>query len=314
MKLNDIFSSLNVKERCKVYRVGLWQCPHFLFIVLGFVIIVSIIVTHIVAQKYTDPDVEIMIVSVVTVALLIISHTIVDSFDRVAVASQLKSEFISIISHELRNPLSSIKWQTNILLDSKTQVLPETEKKALSIISEQNERMIRMINDLLDVNRIEDRALGLAGTLFSIADLTSRVIEEYTDYARASNIKLNFMSPKTDFKIKADEGRIHSVIARFVDNAIRYSSSAGEVAITLEDLGKNIRWSITDQGVGIPASDVRSIFSRFFRASNALRYQTEGLGIGLYMAKYVIEASRGKIGFRTIEGHGSTFFFTLPKA
>ncbi len=279
---------------------------------MGFFIIVSILMTHFVAERYTSPEVEISIVCIVTIVLLVISHAVINSFERVARTSQLKSEFISIISHELRNPLSSIKWQVDLLNGAK-QGIGDAERKSITIIAEQNERMIRMINDLLDVSRIEDRAFGLSPEVFSLSDLTTQVLGKYEGFAKASNLKLIFNRPKSDFKVKADEIQFRAVISRFVDNAIRYSAASGEIILTIEDLGERVRWSIADQGVGIPAQDVQHIFSKFFRASNALRYQTEGLGIGLYVTKNIIELSGGSIGFNTIEGRGSTFYFILPK-
>jgi signal transduction histidine kinase len=112
----------------------------------------------------------------------------------------------------------------------------------------------------------------------------------------------------------ADRARIKSVISRFIDNAMKYSTSSGDITVTIEDIGSHMKWSIADQGAGIPVDEVQRIFSKFFRASNILRYQTEGLGVGLYLSKYIIEASGGAIGFRTLEGYGSTFYFTLPKS
>jgi len=303
-----------VAERCRVYRVGLWQCPHFLFIVMGFVIILAIVATHLVASVYAEPEISLSIVFAVTVVLFIISHAVVSAFDKVAAASQLKSEFIGILSHELRNPLSAIKWQLNSLTSERILDGEEKLRKGLVIIGGENERMIKLVNDLLDVNRIEDGTLVIAPSVFSLRELTERIVSDYSPYARASNLALNIFATKSDFKVRADEARIKSVIARLVDNAIRYSVSAGEISISLEDLGNEIRWSVKDQGAGIPAREVDRVFSKFFRAANILRYQTNGLGVGLYLAKYAVEASGGEVGFRTLEGHGSTFFFTLPKA
>ncbi|MDP3784879.1 MAG: HAMP domain-containing sensor histidine kinase [bacterium] len=314
MKLKEFLGALNVAERCRVYRVGLWQCPHFLFIVMGFIIILAILATHLVASVYSEPEVSLSIVFAVTIVLFIISHAVVNAFDKVATASQLKSEFIGILSHELRNPLSAVKWQINSLTAEKLLDGEEKLRKGLAIIGGENERMIKLVNDLLDVNRIEDGTLVIAPAVFSLRELTERVATDYSPYARASNLALNIFASKSDFKVRADEERIKSVIARFIDNAIRYSVSAGEISISLEDLGGKVRWSVKDQGAGIPAPEVDRVFSKFFRATNILRYQTGGLGVGLYLAKYAVEASGGEIGFRTLEGHGSTFFFTLPKA
>jgi signal transduction histidine kinase len=314
MKSGNILAALNVAERCRSYRIGLWQCPHFLFIIIGLIISLSIITTHLISSVYTEPEVSVAIVFIVTVLLFIIGHSVINAFEKVAVSSQIKSEFISILSHELRNPLSAIKWQLNIMADAKTAPAPPEYQKGFATIGEENERMIRLINDLLDVNRIEDHALGLTPTVFSLDALTTEVVKKFEPYAEASNLSLMMISPKTEFRVRADEGRIKSVVTRLIDNAIRYSAARGEIVVTIEDSSDGVRWSVTDQGTGIPKEEVERIFSKFFRASNVLRYQTEGLGVGLYIAKYVIEALGGKIGFHTLEGRGSTFFFTLPKA
>ena len=314
MKPTGFLSSLNVINKCKELRVvSIWQCPHFLFIVMGFVIAVAITSTHIVAAKYTEPEISVLIVVAVTVILFIIGHAVVSSFEKVAEASKLKSDFISIISHELRNPLSSIKWHLNILQDERIRSSPDELHRTMVKISEQNERMIRLINDLLDVNRIEDRMLGLSPSDFSLNEVSNDMIKQFESLAKGANLQILLLSAKNELVVKADKEKIKSVMARLIDNAIQYSSSAGDVIVTLEDLGTAVRWSVTDQGVGVPTEQIRGIFSKFFRASNILRYQTEGLGIGLYISRYIIEASGGKIGFHTLEGKGSTFYFTLPK-
>ncbi|HEY4527502.1 MAG TPA: HAMP domain-containing sensor histidine kinase [Candidatus Paceibacterota bacterium] len=310
--MKKILEALNVSERCRVLRVGLWQCPHFLFIVMGFIIITAIVATHFVAERYAEPEISVSIVFIVTAVLFVIAHAVVNAFEKVAEASQLKSEFIGIISHELRAPLSAIKWELNLLSDGKISGSADKLQKGLGILAGENERMIKLLNDLLDLNRIEDKTFALNPAVFSLSELTKKVADEYSSYASASNLALKIFSPKGEFSVRADETKIKAVLSRLIDNAIRYSSSPGEISISLEDLGAQVRWSIKDQGVGVPASEVERIFSKFFRASNVLSHETSGLGIGLYIVKYIVASSGGEIGFRTIEGHGSTFFFTLP--
>lgn len=315
MSWKNFFAALNIVQRCRDLRVSLWQCPHFLFIVMGFIIATSILTTHVVASAYADePETVVSIIFIVTVFLFVVGNAVIKAFEKVAEASQLKSEFVAIISHELRNPLSSIKWQLDALGDKKGGAAGPEIENSFKVIHHANERMISLINDLLDVNRIEDRRFQLSPAVFSLNELTEEIVQIYEPIAANSNLKFIMMSPKVQFWTKADKAKIKSVISRFIDNAIRYSTSSGEITITLEDIGSGVRWSISDQGAGIPAQEVRNIFSKFFRATNILRYQTEGLGVGLYLSKYIIEASGGTVGFRTLEGHGSTFYFTLPKA
>jgi len=316
VKPGDIFSdfNLNIAARCRAYRIGLWQCPDFLFVVMGIIIVITIVATHITASVYTEPEIVVTIIFIATIVLFSIGHIVVRAFERVAEASRLKSEFVSIISHELRNPPVSIKWQLDMLFEGGMSHSVEEWERTGMAIKQANEHMIRLINDLLDVNRIEDNVFELSPTTFSLNEVTMQMVEEVGAYAKASGLHIVVLSPKTQFLVRADRYYIKSVISRFIDNAIRYSPTHGEITITLEDLTSAVRWSIADQGVGIPAEEVKRIFSRFFRAKNILRYQTKGLGVGLYISKYIIEASGGTIGFRTLEGRGSTFFFTLPRA
>ena len=198
--------------------------------------------------------------------------------------------------------------------EKKAGLAAEELEGAFRVIHHANERMISLVNDLLDVNRIEDHKFQLAPAVFSLNELSDELVKDSESSASSRQLKFITLTPKSQFWVKADQTRIKSVISRFIDNAIRYSTASGELTVTLEDVGWGVKWSITDQGAGISAQEARQIFSKFFRASNILRYQTEGLGVGLYLSKYIIEASGGTVGFRTLEGHGSTFFFTLPKA
>ena len=318
MPQTRVLGALNIARRCRELHVSLWQCPHFLFVLMGIIIAVTILITHIVATLYAEPEAVVSIIFVVTVFLFVVGNLVVKAFEKVAEASQLKSEFVAIISHELRNPLSSIKWQLDALSDKQSEpneVAQNDFSQALKVIDHSNEKMIGLINDLLDINRIEDRRFELSPAIFSLSELTDKVVKDYESIGQNSNLKFMVLGPKSPAWVTADKGRIKSVISRFVDNAVRYSSvSSGEITIMIEDSGSQVRWSIIDQGAGIPVEEVKNVFSKFFRASNILRYQTEGLGIGLYLSKYVIEASGGTVGFRTLEGHGSTFYFTIPKS
>ena len=314
MEKRSLYSSLNVAERCRELHVSLWQCPHFLFILMGGIISSTIILTYIVTKVYAEPETVVSIIFTVTIFLFIVGNVVIKAFEKVAEASQLKSEFVAIISHELRNPLSSIKWQLDALTENDRQVSVDEYAKSMKVINLSNEKMIGLINDLLDVNRIEDRKFQLQPAVFSLSELTEEIVKIYEPIAERSNLKFFVLSPKSPSWVNVDRTRVQSVISRFIDNPIRYSTSSGEITISLEDQGSYIKWSISDQGAGIPVQEVQNIFSKFFRASNILRYQTEGLGVGLYLSKYTIEASGGTVGFRSLEGHGSTFYFTLPKS
>ncbi len=299
---------------CGQYRVPLWECPQFLFVVMGVVIIVAILVTYFVAVRYQDPEQAIPILSGMTAILFIIGHFIVAAFERVAQAASSKSEFISIMSHQLRSPLSAIKWQMDAILADLPQTagVTDTLEKYLRAVGDYNERMIRLVNDLLEVNRIQDDDMVLRPNDFSLDELWRSVIKKAERYGQANNVTISFGVPEHLPRVHADEDRIRVVLQHLLDNAIRYSINGGAVIVVVEVKKGVVYSSITDQGVGILEEEAKKIFTKFFRSSRVVKHQTEGSGIGLFIAKSIIEKSGGKIGFSSEPEKGSVFWFSLP--
>ncbi|GAH52539.1 unnamed protein product, partial [marine sediment metagenome] len=180
------------------------------------------------------------------------------------------------------------------------------------ILKENNARMRELVSDLLTVSRIETAKLPLKKKEISLEDLIGKIIKELKPFAKASNVKVEFKAQKNLPKVLADPSQIRLVIENLLDNAIRYIKEKGKVEIKLEKIDKYCRFEIKDTGVGIPKEDQKYIFQRFFRSENVMRYQTQGSGLGLYIARSIVKRSGGKIGFKSEEGKGSTFFFTLP--
>ena len=314
MEENRWHDGFNLIKICSKYRVGILQCPQFLFLVMGFVIIFAILVTYEIAKIYGEPEVAALIVLVVSAVLFSIGQVIINSFERMAVSSLEKSEFISIISHQLRSPMSAIKWQLNMLLSDNTKFEFSNEKVYgfLEGIYDQNERMIKSANDLLEINKIEDGDIVLYQDFFSLPLLTEKVIEEYKKEAVMANVKISLFYQLELPQVFVDETRIKRTLEHLINNAIKYSLSGGDINISIEKFGNNILWKITDQGAGIPEKDQKRVFEKFFRSKNVARYKTSGFGAGLFIAKSIIKLSGGTMGFSSTEDKGSTFWFSLP--
>ena len=313
MILKNFFSQLNIVANCKRYGVSLWQCPQFLFLIMGAVIIATALITYILGVRYVaDPNIVSLIVLVLTIVLFIISFSITRSVEGLAEANRLKSEFVSIISHQLRSPLSNLKWVIDLLLSGRMGKVDEKHGEYFQILKDNTARMGELISDLLIVSRIEQRRFPLEKTEFSLEDLTREIIDEFRPMISDSKIEVKLEAANTLARVFADSSRIKIVIENLLDNALRYGKNQGQIFIKLKTTGKNLLFEIKDSGVGIPKEDQRYIFERFFRSSNVLKHQTRGSGLGLYIAKFIIERSGGKISFQSQENKGSTFWFTLP--
>lgn len=241
--------------------------------------------------------------------IILVSHDIT----REKQVEQLKTEFVSLAAHQLRTPLSAIKWALEALLDGDAGPLTLLQREILLNNRISNERMIALVNDLLDVTRIEEGRYLYQPTFSQFEELAQDVAQSYRAEARRRNIALVFDPPKEKFpRVLVDKEKMLLVVHNLVDNALRYSHEGGRVEIILSHDNKDVMFSIKDSGIGIPEEQKARLFEKFFRASNAKQVYTEGTGLGLYLSKNIIEAHEGKIWVESRVGEGSTFSFSLP--
>ena len=313
MRFKKFLSEFNIPGQCKRYGLPLWQCPSFLFLVMGAVIIVSSLTAYVIGTRYIEEPATIaLIVLGLTGVLLVMSFIITQSFEKLAEASRMKSEFINIVSHQLRTPLTNLNWSIDFLMSGRFGEIEEKQIEYFRILKENAARMSELISDLLTVSRIATATLPLKKEETSLFDLITKLISVITPFASASNVQIKFEKEESLPNVFLDPSQIRHVVENLLDNAIRYIKDKGIVEISLKKKDKNIYFGIKDTGVGIPREDQKYIFQKFFRAENVLRHQTQGSGLGLYIAKSIVERSGGKMGFESQEGRGSTFWFTLP--
>lgn len=304
---------LNIIAICRYYGVSLWQCPQFLFLVMGTIIVGSSLGTYLIGTRYiSDPEVVSLIVLAVTIILFVIAFFITRSFEHLAEVSRLKSEFINIVSHQLRSPLTNLKWGVELFSSKELPKDHEKEEEYYAILKENIGRMVELVDELLLVSKIEQGMYPIRKKEISLQDIINDLTEQFRFFATASNVEIKFYPQQNLPKIFGDPSQMKLVVENLLDNAIRYTKGGGKVEIWLERKDKNLFFKIKDTGVGIPKEDQKYIFQKFFRAENIMREQTRGSGLGLYVTKSIIENSGGKTWFESEENKGTTFYFTLP--
>jgi signal transduction histidine kinase len=239
-----------------------------------------------------------------------------------------KDEFIAVASHELRTPLTTIKGYTKLALRSAENLRDEKLVRTLSIVSEKTEQLTRLMNEMLDVSRIENDVLPLELSTFDLGELIKEIIRGLELIAPEFRFELELpgtngregsgIRDRKALVVRADRQRIEQVVTNLLENAIKYTGKADvqerkiEVNVTTSD--DEIVVTVRDHGVGIPADQQSQVFSRFFRASNvtSAKYPYPGMGLGLFISQGIVQRHGGKIWVESSADEGSTFSFSLP--
>ncbi len=243
-----------------------------------------------------------------------ISNSIASVYDRKTIDS-IKSEFISVVSHQLKNPLAGIKWLSELLMGDKIEKPSEKQKKYLEDIHLSNERMLKLVEDLLNISNFDSgKKFTLVKEKTDIVQIVDQVLLDNQQLAKEKEIQIIKCEGVPDiFFLNIDGNKIRQVFANLINNAIKYSKNKGVVEIGCEHKNGEVIIVVKDGGIGIPIQQQKLIFSKFFRASNARENEPNGTGLGLYFAKVVVEAHSGKLWFESEENKGSTFYFSLPQ-
>jgi PAS domain S-box-containing protein len=228
-------------------------------------------------------------------------------------SDKLKSDFISIASHQLRTPLSAINMYTRMLRDGLAGDLTEQQLPYLQTVLGSVERMNVLIDTLLNITRIEAGGITLKLRPVRLDELSREMLVEFVPAAQAKNITLTAEIPFDLPTLRTDNLLVKEVCANLLSNAIKYTPEGGEVRFEMLDTPNEIHWKVIDNGYGIPHSDQKNIFLKFFRAGNITARDVSGTGLGLYLVKNIAESLGGELWFESTENKGSTFHFTLPK-
>src|SRR3989344_2748442 len=223
-----------------------------------------------------------------------------------------KREFVSIAAHQLRTPLAGLSWISEVLLSGTKGTLNVAQKELVEKSVGAVHRMIELVNDLLDVSRIEEGRFGVRPSRQSIYPMLTRVLDALQKEAKIKHITLTSKLQKGLPELSIDANKLEFVFSNVVDNAIKYTPTGGSVVVCAERKGNEVVVSVTDTGIGISEPDADRVFTKFFRSREAISYFTDGSGLGLYVAKNIVDQHGGKIRFESSKGKGTTFSVSLP--
>lgn len=226
---------------------------------------------------------------------------------------KIKSEFISIAAHQLRTPLSAIKWTIKMMIDGDVGDITLEQKEFLKRGYATNERMISLVNDLLNVSRIEEGRFGYEFKPVAIENIIDNLLKIIQPLIQEKRINFIFNKPADELpKINADEEKLLLALENILNNAIKYTPPQGKITLLVKENDDKIELTVSDTGVGVPKDQLPKLFTKFFRGSNVIRLQTDGSGLGLFITKNIIEKHKGQISLQSMENKGATIQITLP--
>jgi len=235
------------------------------------------------------------------------------AYSKLSELATLKANFISNISHELRTPLTHIKGYINLLLENDLESFQPDQQYALQVIEKASERLSRLIEDLILFSTSETSSLQITKECFDIVQLGQKVLEQNQVGAKAKNILLLMDIPETNYIVQSDQQKIHWVINQLVENAIKFTAPGGKISLDIHSLENNVQVSVRDSGMGIPSDRLEEVFEPFHQLDESTTRQQGGTGLGLSLARKIIEALGSSLNVTSSLGHGSTFTFLLKE-
>lgn len=236
--------------------------------------------------------------------------------DRLRELNRTKSEFISVAAHQLRTPLSAIRWVFNLLLEEERGNLTENQVALLRRGYESNQRMVDLVNGLLTVSRIESGKFKYQFEAMRIEDVIRQSLVEFEGQSKDRQVAIVFRKPKEPApEVLIDKEKMRDVLQNLLSNAMKYTRPGGSVTINVSQKNPaEVEIAVKDTGIGIPSDQQKRIFERFFRAQNAVRLEPDGSGLGLYIVHKIVRKHGGRVWFESVEGEGTTFLIALPTA
>jgi two-component system OmpR family sensor kinase len=314
----------NIFGHCEELNVGLWSCPRFIFLVMGLVIIVSILTTYTIAQKYTEPDIVIALVTTLTIFLLIITQVIVNAFEKVVFSRiresaqtkellELRDQFVHFAVHDLSSAATAIKWGLRTI-EPRTAKFSASEKEVWRSVRDRNERLLELARQILLITKIESGHLPFHTAVIEPSELILKVITDAARTTKERVIAVSYTPPEQRLSMKCDPAHLAEILRILLSNSINHTDpKQGVIDITLtEKNNKKIEITVENNGEMISTETQKHVFEKVWRKSNDETKEIAGTSFGLYIVKSLVLALNGDIRFTT-EPQKTIFFITLPK-
>lgn len=282
----------------------------FNMIVITCVLVVLALLVFFGSRSKLPPH-RFLIVIIASLTLVFAASYIISEFVLLPIKHswQKQLDFTADASHELRSPLAAIKTNLEIVLDSPNESV-ESQMKWLHNIETEHTRITKLVNDLLTLSRADTGEQSLFTTTFLLDEVIENVVDTFQPACQQKKISL-VSDMEHSISFSGDESRISQLIVILLDNAVQYTKSGGSITIELHRKGNGLELKVQDTGVGISKEDIKKIFDRFYRANNIRQQNPNGSGLGLSIAKWIVEQHNGKIYVESDQGKGTTFFVTI---
>lgn len=239
-------------------------------------------------------------------------HQIRETNKKLMALDEAKDEFISMASHQLRTPLTTIKGYLSMIIEGDMGKISKEQKTVLNNAFTSSQRMVYLISDLLNVSRLNTGKFIIEKADVDLIKVVADEVASLEQHFAAKNLEYDYIHPEAMPIMQLDEGKLRQVIMNFIDNAIYYTPEGGDIEIRLDVSDKQVEFRVIDSGIGVPKAAQAKLFAKFFRADNAQKVRPDGTGLGLFLARKVVIGHGGAIIFKSKEGEGSTFGFSLP--
>lgn len=321
--LKKIREQLNIFGHCRELDVELWSCPRFIFIVMGFVIMASILTTYTIAQHYAEPDIVIILVSFLTIFLLVITQIIVNAFEKVVFSRmheamqtkevlELRDQFVHFAVHDLSSAATAIKWGLRTI-EPKTAKFSAIEKEVFSSVRDRNERLLELARQILLITKIESGHLEFHQENIEPSALITKALSDFTRTLKERAISATYNAPEHPLPLRSDPTHLSEILRILLTNSINHADPEhGTIGITLAPKdSNNIVIMIENNGEAISEETRKHVFEKLWRKEGAEDKEIAGTSFGLYIVKSLIIGLHGDIRF-TSEPQKTVFTLTFP--